>query len=184
MRALFGARRIAIESNALILAEYSALLSESVATLRPDDIGRKNLIELAEFIKMFDPGRPDAELEFVFPDLFNQHVNRAAALAMYRRFASEARSVFATYPGAWVDLVVKIRLRDLESIRSDPANVNLDALASSSNYGGISMNRVLQLACFEYHKNRNDLNAALNYLRTHFHSNFRTEARLPHSSHS
>ncbi len=47
-------RRIANECNGIKVDEYSRdILSEDIANLDPNDIGRRNLVELAEFVRFF-----------------------------------------------------------------------------------------------------------------------------------
>jgi len=93
-------RRIAIEVHGQYLAEYARdLLAERVADLPADDLGKRNLVELAEFVAWFGGSHSDARLEETFPDLYNEHIDRTQAIQMYRRFAIEAQTVFARYPG-------------------------------------------------------------------------------------
>lgn len=91
-------RRIALERNNLLLAEYERdLLLEDVASLPPTDDGKRNLAELGEFAYAFTT-QSDGELMASYPDLINEHLDANAAIAMYRRFASEAGAVFVRYP--------------------------------------------------------------------------------------
>lgn len=91
-------RRIALEHNNLLLAEYERdLLLEDVASLLPTDDGKRNLAELGEFAYAFTK-QTDGELMLSYPDLINEHLDANAAIAMYRRFAGEAGAVFARYP--------------------------------------------------------------------------------------
>jgi 7-cyano-7-deazaguanine synthase in queuosine biosynthesis len=92
-------RRIAVETHGNCLLEYKRnLFAEDVQALAPDDDGKRNLIELGEFIKHFEEQTPQVFLEEAYPDLINPHINAAQAVAMYRRFAVEARGVFDRYP--------------------------------------------------------------------------------------
>ncbi len=93
-------RRIALDHHGMRLAEYARdLLSEDVLSLPPDDTGRKNLTELAEFIALFGTAYSDSQVEDNFPELINPYVDKQRALAMYRRFAKEARGVLRRYRG-------------------------------------------------------------------------------------
>lgn len=92
-------RRIAFEQNGIALSEYKRdLFAENVVALGVDDEGKRNLIELAEFAKAF-LSLTDAELLMQFPDLISTDFDQAAAIAMYRRFAVEARTVLDKYDG-------------------------------------------------------------------------------------
>jgi 7-cyano-7-deazaguanine synthase in queuosine biosynthesis len=88
-------RRIALLANGLALDEYQRdLFVERILDLPADDLGKINLLELAEFVLRFresdEPSLIDA-----YPELINQHVDTASAIAMYRRFAIEAEAVFS-----------------------------------------------------------------------------------------
>lgn len=90
-------RRIALEANRLPLKEYETdLFKKNIAKLPEGDLGKRNLVELLEFVRLFER-LGDAELEMNFPDLFNPHIDRSKAIAMYRRFAKEATRVFSNY---------------------------------------------------------------------------------------
>lgn len=92
-------RRIAVEVHGVHLAEYKRdLLAEDVAAAPADDEGKRNLVELAEFARIFESGLPQVELEDTFAELVNPHIDAERAVAMYRRFAAEARAVFDRYP--------------------------------------------------------------------------------------
>lgn len=92
-------RRIAIESHHIMLPEYQRdLLREDIATLDSEDDGRRNLIELGEFVKLFGSVASQATLEHYYPDLANPHIDAGQAIGMYHRSALEARSVFNHYP--------------------------------------------------------------------------------------
>jgi len=94
-------RRIAIEHHDLTLPEYERdLLVQDIAALPADDTGKRNISELAEFAAWFGGAQPAAAVEEMFPDLYNEHFNKEEAIAMYGRFAVEARGVLARYPGA------------------------------------------------------------------------------------
>jgi 7-cyano-7-deazaguanine synthase in queuosine biosynthesis len=90
-------RRISTEHNGLKIPEFARdLLSEDVNKLKTDDEGRRNLSELSEFAKTFDLFN-DADIEFNYPDLISPFIEQTEAIAMYRRFAKETRSVFNKY---------------------------------------------------------------------------------------
>jgi len=92
-------RRIAFECNNIVLAEYKHdLFAQDVPNLPEANEGKRNLVELTEFAHAFASKR-DGELEGVFPDLISTDFDRTAAIAMYRRFAVEARTVLSRYPG-------------------------------------------------------------------------------------
>jgi hypothetical protein len=93
-------RRIALEYHGLKLKEYGRdLLSENIDNLGPEDTGKKNLIELAEFVTWFSSGHTNAKLMETFPDLVNEDVDMDQAIAMYTRFGGEAMQVLSSYPG-------------------------------------------------------------------------------------
>ena len=99
-------RRIAVESNKLMFKEYERdLFSEDSRALDFSDAGKRNLVDLAEFIGHFS-GRlstNEGELLEAYPELFNKHFDRPQVIKMYRRFANEASNVLAKYPKAtWV----------------------------------------------------------------------------------
>jgi 7-cyano-7-deazaguanine synthase in queuosine biosynthesis len=88
-------RRIAVEHNGLRLSEYKRdLFSEDVLGLDPQDDGKRNLMELAEFVHVFGSSQSQAQLEDSFPDLVCPDFDAEQAASMYRRFAGEARGVF------------------------------------------------------------------------------------------
>lgn len=92
-------RRIANEFNGVNLAEYGRdLFAEQVESLGPEDDGRRNLIELAEFVRFFERSTSTNEILLEYPELVNSHIDKAKAIDMYRRFAKEARTVFNHYP--------------------------------------------------------------------------------------
>jgi hypothetical protein len=90
-------RRISTEHNGLKIPEFARdLLSENIDKLKTDDEGRRNLSELSEFAKTFELFN-DADIEFNYPDLISPFFAQTKAVAMYRRFAEETRSVFNKY---------------------------------------------------------------------------------------
>jgi 7-cyano-7-deazaguanine synthase in queuosine biosynthesis len=92
-------RRIALEVDGARPDEYQRdILSEDISRLPPDDEGKRNLIDLAEFVRSFEAAQNQAALESAFPDLVSQHFDGRMAAQMYLRFAAEARVVFGKYP--------------------------------------------------------------------------------------
>lgn len=67
-------RRIALESHGLSLSEYRRdLFIEDIGELPADDVGKRNLLELGEFIKNFEGDNTQANYELLFPELVNNH---------------------------------------------------------------------------------------------------------------
>lgn len=92
-------RRIGIETNGLRLPEYERdILAEDVSRLRDTDDGKRNLVELGEFVTIFQNAQSIAEIEDAFPEIVNSHFDQQLAVEMYRRFSVEARHVFDQYP--------------------------------------------------------------------------------------
>jgi 7-cyano-7-deazaguanine synthase in queuosine biosynthesis len=92
-------RRIGVETHGVSLLEYKRdLFAQDAGALDPDDEGKRNLVELAEFVKLFEQETSQASLEEIYPELINPHINAPQAVAMYRRFAVEARTIFNRYP--------------------------------------------------------------------------------------
>jgi len=93
-------RRIALEKNGVLLKEYERdLLKSNVAGLDPNDDGKRNLVELCEFINNFAGDQSMAELQLLFPELAaSDSYDPDQAVKMYKRFATEALSVFKRYP--------------------------------------------------------------------------------------
>jgi len=95
-------RRIALETHGVKLPEFERdLLSENIGALKPDDLGKRNLLDLCQFIMLFSGSRKivsDQELCIEFPDLFDTNLDQTKAIQMYRRFADEALAVFKAYP--------------------------------------------------------------------------------------
>jgi 7-cyano-7-deazaguanine synthase in queuosine biosynthesis len=93
-------RRIALETHGLELSEYqSDLLRDDVSSLGTEHEGKRNLVEMIEFVSIFGGSRSQADLEAEYPDLLlGEEVDATAAVEMYRRFAREALDVFDHYP--------------------------------------------------------------------------------------
>ncbi len=91
-------RRIATESHGIVTGDYVRdLFSENVLELNPRDDGKRNLVELTEFISQFDGSRTRAELEELYPDLISTYFESGLAIDMYSRFSREAHTVFGRY---------------------------------------------------------------------------------------
>jgi queuosine biosynthesis protein QueC len=91
-------RRIALEFTGTDPTRYARnLWVEPIGQLGPDDTGRRNVVELTEFIYRFRT-ESDESLLSAFPELLSEDFDGVAALGMYRRFAGEAHTVLARYP--------------------------------------------------------------------------------------
>ena len=94
-------RRIALEANGIKISEYHRdLLTENVGRLDAADLGKRNLVDLCQFIALFDgPQRLRSELDvcYEFPELFERELDKTQVIAMYRRFAKEALRVLRMY---------------------------------------------------------------------------------------
>jgi hypothetical protein len=91
-------RRIALEMNGLPTEIYAKdLFNDEVGALPDTHEGKRNLGDLADFVYAFRT-MESAELVFEYPALTNTFFDRGRAVAMYRRFAKEACTVWARYP--------------------------------------------------------------------------------------
>jgi hypothetical protein len=91
-------RRIALEFTGADPTRYARnLWIEPIAELGPDDSGRRNVVELAEFVYRFR-SESDESLMSTFPELLSEDFDGPAAIGMYRRFADEAHAVWTRYP--------------------------------------------------------------------------------------
>jgi 7-cyano-7-deazaguanine synthase in queuosine biosynthesis len=94
-------RRIALEANGIKLPEYHRdLLNENIGGLEADDLGKRNLIDLCQFIALFEgPNRLHSEQDvcYEFPELFEREINKSEVIEMYRRFAKESFAVLKKY---------------------------------------------------------------------------------------
>jgi 7-cyano-7-deazaguanine synthase in queuosine biosynthesis len=70
---------------------------EDLSSLGPDDEARRNLVDLAEFIKRFELDDDEAIMS-EWPELYYEGINAVEAISMYRRFSAEARMVLGRYP--------------------------------------------------------------------------------------
>lgn len=92
-------RRIAVEAHGIEVAEYQRdIFREGVEGFPPDDEGKRNLMDLLEFVYSFNGGASQAHLEYSYPELVNEEIDAVRAVEMYRRFAAEAHSVIERYP--------------------------------------------------------------------------------------
>lgn len=93
-------RRIAIECT--ISADQTAyardVWAEDIQSLGSGDEGRRNLIDLLEFIHHLTV-LTDDEVMNEWPELYSRNLNATEVIAMYRRFSQEAIGVLRRYPG-------------------------------------------------------------------------------------
>ena len=91
-------RRIAIETHSADPTAYERdVWSSAIGGLPEEDDGRRNFVDLAEFIRRFE-SMNSADLMAEFPDLYCDDFDPIKVIEMYRRFAAEARSVLTKYP--------------------------------------------------------------------------------------
>lgn len=91
-------RRIAIESLTTDTTNYHRdPWIENVSALPPDDDARRNIADLTELIKRFEVFDDETVLS-EWPELYSSAINAGEVMAMYRRFAREARTVLGRYP--------------------------------------------------------------------------------------
>lgn len=92
-------RRIAIESSTKDVTKYARNpWNDRLETLDEDDEGRRNLVDLVEFVRRFE-SFVEADLMSEFPELYSPNINAKAVIGMYKRFAKEARLVLGKYVG-------------------------------------------------------------------------------------
>lgn len=93
-------RRIALEHRGLELPEYKRdLLREDISSLDADDLGKRNLAELLDFVMHFHRDDLRASALDDFPELLAGSFDAGKATNMYSRFAKEAVTVLSRYPG-------------------------------------------------------------------------------------
>lgn len=91
-------RRISVEAHGVVVAEYQRdIFGEDIGGLLPNDEGKRNLIDLLEFVYQFNSSSSQASLEHLYPELVNERIDAVRAVEMYRRFAAEAHSVIERY---------------------------------------------------------------------------------------
>jgi 7-cyano-7-deazaguanine synthase in queuosine biosynthesis len=92
-------RRIAIETYTTDPTSYARnILVESLSDMKPDDDGRRNLYDLAEFTFLLR-SLDDDSVQMEYPELLTEIFDASAVVKMYRRFASEAAVVLGRYAG-------------------------------------------------------------------------------------
>ncbi len=92
-------RRISLESNKLAINEYERdILNEDILHLPEDDLGKRNLIDLLEFIHHFSNCQNENYIIEYYPEIVNESFVLKEAIKMYQRFSDEALKVFAKYP--------------------------------------------------------------------------------------
>ena len=97
-------RRIAIEHSGPDATAYARdPWTEDIGALPADDIGRRNFVDLAEFVVRFGTATNE-ELMSEFPELISDTFDTIGVIDMYRRFAAEARDVLGRYPATSVFL--------------------------------------------------------------------------------
>ena len=91
-------RRIALEAGGADPTKYARdPWRTSLSDLPAEDTGRRNLVDLAEFVVRFERSTDD-ELMHEWPELYSANVNAPETIKMYRRFAKEARDVLSSHP--------------------------------------------------------------------------------------
>lgn len=92
------ARRISIETFGNDPTAYVRdVWSEDIGALPPEDDGRRNVVELVQFVDRIT-NESKQELLHSFPELYSQAIDADQTIDMYKRFASETRKVFEAYP--------------------------------------------------------------------------------------
>jgi|ERR1700678_568131 7-cyano-7-deazaguanine synthase in queuosine biosynthesis len=92
-------RRIAIETHGADQTAYARnIFVENITSLAATDEGRRNLVDLCEFIVRFNR---ESELELMsdWPELYSTNMDPAQAIQMYRRASGEALMVLNRYAG-------------------------------------------------------------------------------------
>lgn len=94
-------RRIALETNGILLSEYERdLWKEKISLLKEDDNGKRNLMDYLEFISKFSGYSDDRKEEILveFPELYNDSYDQDEAISLYHRLANQSEIVFSNYP--------------------------------------------------------------------------------------
>jgi 7-cyano-7-deazaguanine synthase in queuosine biosynthesis len=95
-------RRISIERHIVDVTAYERdCFAQNFGTLLPEDEGRRNLADLAEFSNKFST-MSDSELFDEWPELYSTQIDVSAVISMYRRAANETREFLARFPGMQV----------------------------------------------------------------------------------
>lgn len=91
-------RHIAISTHCSDPTVYARqLLAEPIRQLPESDDGRRNLVDLCEFIYRFS-SMTDEDLLSEFPELYSEDISASAAIEMYRRFSVEAKAILSKAP--------------------------------------------------------------------------------------
>ena len=92
-------RRIGIEKHGTNKTAYARdVFSQNVPSLPPTDEGRRNLVDLCEFVVRFKD-QSDLDLMSDWPELYSPNMDAAQAIQMYRRASQEAVAVLSQYAG-------------------------------------------------------------------------------------
>ena len=70
--------------------------NEDIRALPPEDVGRRNLSDLASF-RLTCATQAPAELMLSFPELFSDTFDGDAVIQMYKRWAKETALVWSRY---------------------------------------------------------------------------------------
>ena len=92
-------RRIAIEHSMSKdpTAYGKDCWKEEIGQLVPEDTGRRNIVDLTEFIVQIERFSTE-EIMSEWPELYSLNINDTEVIAMYKRFSQEARAVLSRYP--------------------------------------------------------------------------------------
>lgn len=90
-------RRIALETHTKDPTAYGRdIWNEDLSRLPPEDIGRRNISDLCEFV--VNLGRlSNNDMLHQWPELFSPAIDANEVISMYRRFAQEAHTVLSGY---------------------------------------------------------------------------------------
>lgn len=92
-------RRIAIERHGPDQTAYARnVFSQDVPSLAATDEGRRNLVDLCEFVVRFN-NESNIDLMSDWPELYSANLDAAQAIQMYKRASQEAVAVLSQYPG-------------------------------------------------------------------------------------
>lgn len=70
---------------------------EEIGQLDPEDTGRRNIVDLTEFIVQIERLSTE-DIMSEWPELYSLNINDTEVIAMYKRFSEEARIVLSRYP--------------------------------------------------------------------------------------
>jgi 7-cyano-7-deazaguanine synthase in queuosine biosynthesis len=91
-------RRVAIEMHIKDATQYARdVWSVPIAQLGPDDEGRRNLVDYAEFVHRIRGDNP-GQIMARWPELRSRNFDAARAIEMYKRAAAEACEIITRYP--------------------------------------------------------------------------------------